>query len=133
MLGHLFIIGGVEMVILIRIIGILLVALGFIFSLKPDLLKRVISYFVVGKRAYQLGILRILMAIIFLLSASGCRIPELMIILGFILLFSGIMIFIFGLERTKKFLTSWQDKPVSILRLLGILQLIFGILILYSA
>ncbi len=121
------------MLILVRIIGIIIAAVGIIFLLKPDKMKQVIAFLGQGKRIYTVGILRLLFGIIFLLSASQSRLVGIIVTLGILLLIGSITIFAMGLEKVK-YVLGWMGKrPLIVLRLLAIIALVIGTLVLYSA
>ncbi|MCM8771347.1 MAG: hypothetical protein NC936_05760 [Candidatus Omnitrophica bacterium] len=121
------------MLILVKIIGILSVALGAVILLNPKAMKQLIIFWNQGNRLYVAAILRILVGVIFLLAASQCRVRILIIVLGIVVIVKGIFIFILGLERVKSMLGWWQQRSFAIFRLLGLLALVLGAIILYSA
>ncbi|KPK38997.1 MAG: hypothetical protein AMJ78_09145 [Omnitrophica WOR_2 bacterium SM23_29] len=120
------------MLILVKLIGIVIVAMGIIFLLNPEAMKRVINYWGQGKRLYLVGILRLLIGVVLLLSASQCRLVGAIVTLGILVLLGGIIIFALGLEKVKSILDWWDKKPLSVLRLLALIALAIGALLLYS-
>jgi uncharacterized protein YjeT (DUF2065 family) len=120
------------MIILVKFIGIFMACMGVTILLNPGFMKKMIAFWRQGKRAYIGGLLRILFGLIFLSSASQARFPALITGLGIFLLIAGIFIFVLGLEKMKAMLGWWDKKPLSVLRLMGLLVFAIGILIIYS-
>ena len=60
--------------IVIKIMGIVLVFLAVLYLLKPDIMKSLMEFFKQGKRIYFAGLIRIVLAIVFLLAARECDI-----------------------------------------------------------
>jgi hypothetical protein len=120
------------MLILTRLIGIFIAALGLIFLLGPNLLKQCIGFCQKGKRLYIVGILRVLCGVIFLLAAPDCRLGWVIYILGILTFLKAILIFLLGLERVKSMLDWWSKRPVITVRLLSLIILAMGVLIIYS-
>ncbi|UCH12304.1 MAG: hypothetical protein JSW18_05680 [Candidatus Omnitrophota bacterium] len=121
------------MVILVRLFGIVIVVMGIIFLLNPKALKQYIAFWRQQKRLYVGGILSLLFAVIFLLGASQCRLAWVIVIFGIWALIKGVLLFTLGQKRLNAYLDWWLGRPISIVRLLGIVALALGILIIYSA
>ncbi len=121
------------MVIAVRLIGIMIAAMGLTLALSPKGAKQAFDFFSQGKRIYWVGILRILFGIIFLLAASVCRWPEIIRVLGVLFIIAGSFIFILGIRKIKLVLEWWSKKPPLLLRFLTLLAVFFGVLIVYAA
>ena len=79
------------------------------------------------------GILSLLFGIIFLLAASQCRLVWVIIVFGIWGIIKGVLLLVLGLNRLNAYLNWWLEKPPSIMRLLGLIALAFGVLLIYSA
>jgi small-conductance mechanosensitive channel len=110
-----------------------MVCMGFINVLNPNVMKKMISFWRKGKNIYAGALLRVLFGVIFLWSVTQARLPWVIYILGILMLLGAALIFILGLEKTKKILDWWDKKPHSVLRLIAILILAIGVLVIYSA
>jgi uncharacterized protein YjeT (DUF2065 family) len=96
-------------------------------------MRKMLSFWMHGKRLYVGGLLRLLFGAIFLWSASQARLRGVIYALGILMLLGGILIFVAGPVKVKKMLNWWSKKPDSILRLVAILILLIGALVIYSA
>ena len=57
----------------IKIVGIIIVLIGILFLLKPDVMKKLMGFMKKGRRIYLAGLLRFTLSVIFLLGASECN------------------------------------------------------------
>ena len=121
------------MLIAVRLIGVLIVGTGVAFLLKPKLYKQYVTFWQPGKRLYLGAILAILIGVIFLLAATQCRLVGVIVGLGILSLVKGIILFTPGREKMKSMLKWWQGRPLSVLRLIALIAIAFGVLLLYSA
>ena len=117
---------------LVRLVGMILVAIGIVFLLSPKRMRQWMVSCEKGVRPYMMGALRILVGILFLLVAPQSRVVWVIVTIGILALLGGITIFIIGLERFKSMLRWWHGRPLLFLRLIALLAIGFGMLILYS-
>lgn len=120
------------MVILVKLIGIVIAAMGGVFLLNPKLCKQYATFWEQGRRLSLGGILAILIGVILLLAASEARLVGVITALGILSLLKGILILAFGQEKAKAMLKWWQGRPLSVLRLAALIVIAFGALLIYS-
>jgi len=120
------------MLILVRLVGIILVAIGIIFFISPKRIKQWMVSCEKGLRPYMMGILRILVGILFLLAAPRSKVAWVIVTVGLLALIGGIAFFVLGLEKVKSMLRWWQGRSLPVLRLIAVLAIAIGVLILYS-
>lgn len=121
------------MVILVKLLGIVIVVMGFIFLINPTAFKQYAAFWRQRKRLLMGGILSLLFGVILLLAASGCRLRGVIIVFGVWAIIKGILLFTLGQKRLNTYLNWWIEKPLSIIRLLGLIALAMGILLIYAA
>ena len=121
------------MPVVIKIIGAVLVLLAVLYLIKPDATKAIIGFFKKGKRMYIAGLIRLVLAVIFLLAARECHIPAVIIVLGILFLLGGLLIFVLGPARIRPMLEWFQRQSPVLLRVLGLITLAIGALIIYAA
>ena len=119
--------------IVVKIVGIVVVFIGIVYLLKPGVLKSFIGFFKKGKRIYFVGLIRFVLAVIFLLAANQCKMPWVIIVFGILFMISGLLIFILRAERLKSILDWWQRQSSLLLRFMGLIALAVGAAIIYSA
>jgi len=120
------------MVVLVKLIAILIIAIGIVFLLNPKALKQYAAFWTQGKRIYMGGILNLLFGVLFLSVASQCRLGGVMIVMGIISLAKGAMIFISGPEKMKAMLSWWSKKRPAAARGMALVAIGIGALLLYS-
>ena len=121
------------MKIVIQSVGIIFVFAGAANLLKPEIMKSVMEFFKQGKRLYFAGVIRLVLAIIFLIGARDCNIPWVMIVLGILIMVSGLLIFVIRLEKLKSIIEWWQKRPALLLRSLALAVLAVGAIVIYCA
>jgi len=119
--------------IVIRIIGIVFVFMTIVYFLKPDIMKRLMEFFKQGRRMYFAALIRLVLAIVFLLAARQCRLFWVIFAFGVLFIISGLLIFILGPEKIKSYISWWQKQPVMLLRVMTLVGLALGAIIIYSA
>ena len=121
------------MVVFVKLIGIVMVAVGAIYLVKPDTIKQYMDFWLQGNRVYGGAVTAFIVGVIFLMAASQCTLPTVVVIIGILSLAKGIMLFIRGPKRLQE-IKKWLDnKSGSALRQLAILTLAIGILVIYAA
>jgi len=119
--------------IVIKIIGIVIVLLAAFFLIKPDIIKHVLEFFKQGKRLYIAGLIRLVLAVVFLLAARECDLTWVIVVFGILFLISGLSIFMIGAEKLKPMINWFQNKSALTLRLIAVIVLAIGAIIIYSA
>jgi len=125
--------GGEVMAMLIRLLGAVVVVMGLIFGIKPEIFQKYVKFWNSRKRIVIGGIISFLFGVVFLLSASRCRVPAVITILGIWAIIKGIILFVLKERRLSTYLEWWSKKPLSVMRLIGIISLAFGILVIWCA
>lgn len=119
--------------IVIQIIGIIFVIATIVYLIKPAVLQFLMEFFKKGKRMYFAGLIRLVLAIVFLLAARECDITWVIATFGILFLISALLVFILGQQRLKAYIEWWQGQPVWLLRLAALIGLALGAIIIYSA
>ncbi len=121
------------MQIVIQIVGIVIIIAAIVYLLKPGVMKRLMEFFKQGKRIYFAGLIRLVLAVVFLLGARECDITWVIAAFGILFLISGLLIFILGLEKLKSIIDWYQKQSVLLLRVVAVIALAIGGVIIYSA
>ena len=119
--------------IVVKIVGIVVVFIGIVYLLKPGVLKSFIGFFKKGKRIYFVGLIRFVLAVIFLLAANRCKTPWVIIVFGILFMISGLLVFTLGAKRLNSILDWWQRQSSLLLRLMALITLAVGAAIVFSA
>jgi hypothetical protein len=119
--------------IVVKIIGIVFIFMAIVYFLKPDIMKRLMEFFKWGKRMYIAGLIRFVLAIVFLLGARECDVTWVIVTFGILFLIGGLLIFVLGLEKVKSYIGWWQKQSVLLLRVIALITLAVGAVIIYAA
>lgn len=119
--------------IVIKIIGILFILIGFVFVLRPDIMKWLIAFIRKGSRVYFAALIRFTLAVIFLLGAGDCSRKGIIAALGILFLLAGLLIFMLGPQKIRRILDWYQNQPLLIFRFIAVVPMIFGAVIIFSA
>jgi len=121
--------------IIIKIIGIVFVAIAIVFLLKPAVMKSLMEFFKKGQRIYLVGLVRLALAVVFLLGTRSHEGHKFWIIFGFGILFliSGVLVFMLGPKSLKPMMDWCQKRSIWLLRVIAVIVLAMGVVIIYSA
>ena len=120
------------MSIFVKIVGLIMAIMGIVLILTPKTLNQLVNFCQKGKRLRIGAIIRIIIGVIFLNSASQCKLPLVVAIIGVLILIKGIMVFVLGPQRVRSTLEWWNKRPAQMIRLLGLIALALGLLLIYS-
>ncbi len=116
----------------VKLIGIVIVAAGVVYFVKPNLMKKVADFFAREKWIYVGGLLSFIIGIIFLRAASQCAISWLVILFGLMSLIKGILAFVLSKQKIKSLLNALTKKPLKTLRAIAIADIVLGVMLIYS-
>ncbi len=121
------------MVWIIRLVGVLMIALGILAIVKTEIMKKLLAYIKQDKRIYYIAYIRIVIGAIFLMTAYACRLHLVITVLGILILAAGVSIFVLGKKVCIGFIEKFEEKPVKTLQLLSGIPIAVGLLILIAA
>jgi uncharacterized protein YjeT (DUF2065 family) len=117
----------------IRAIGLVFVLVGVLYFLKPAGPKWLLGFFKKGNRLYIVGLLRLMLAVVFLLAARECKIPWVIMTFGILFIVSGLIIFVAGPKRIGPILQWFQEQSIVMFRILSVIAFAIGVIIIFSA
>jgi len=119
--------------IAVHIIGWLIVAEGLLFMLRPELLGPVVRFFGSGAWRYVLSVLRVAVAVIFLLGAMQCRNKGVIVAFGILMLVAGVAVLIIKRRMYSAILQWWQERSLPTVRLVAAVVMLIGAVVVYCA
>ncbi|MFH1874068.1 MAG: hypothetical protein ABH859_02655 [Pseudomonadota bacterium] len=120
------------MVHIITTIGILILVIGVVFTVQPELIRKFIDFAKVGNRCYLGGVVRVILGALLLIATPKASLPWIPGIIGVIAVIAGILIFVLGVQKMHAILDWVNNLPDTKLRLMPIVAAIIGILLIYS-
>ncbi len=121
------------MVILVRLFGVLIIAMGIIFTVKQDSFKKYIAFWSREKSIKKGGLVSILIGVIFLIAAPECRLSGVITVLGIWAIIKGVILLLIKQKKINAYLDWWAKKSHTVVRALGFFAIAIGILLIYSA
>jgi len=121
------------MATVIKIIGIIIVSIAIVFLVKPTVMKLIIQFFKKGIRVYLAGLIRLALAVVFLLGARECGKTWVILVFGILFLISGLLVFMLGPAKIGPLLDWYQKQSLILSRLMAVFILAIGAIIIYSA
>ena len=117
----------------IKIIGAIFILISVVYLFKPAVMKWLVEFFCKGGRLYIAGLLRLVLAIVFLLGARECALPWVIGIIGGMFIISSLLIFVLGPKKFIPILQRFRDWPDLTIRIIAVVPMIFGAIIIYAA
>ncbi len=122
-----------NIVIVIKLLGIVIALMGVAYLLRPQIVKRLMGFFKKGNRMYLPGLVRLALAVVFFVGARECRYFWSIFILGVLFLLSGLLIFLLGPAKLRTILEWYQKQPVIVFRVIAAVVTAVGVVIVFSA
>ena len=121
------------MLIWVKLIGLMMVALGAAFFVSPERAKQFTDFCRQGKRMYGVGVLRIAFGLIFLAAAYQSRWPVFIGVMGAVTLVAGILILVMGPAKFEPMLTWFNERSYAFMRFLALITVGLGVLVVCGA
>ena len=121
------------LLMIIKALGVVMAVIGVLFSAIPKKLIKFIPLFKVTKRIRIVGIVRLGIAVIFLLAASGSRWPIVIAVLGIITLVSGVLALTLKVKHIKTLIDWIEARNEMFVRIMGGVVVLIGLLIVFAA
>jgi hypothetical protein len=120
------------MAIVALVLSLFVAALGALGMVSPMRLLSIVRQFQRPAGLYAAAALRVVLGVVLFLAAPTSRSPEVVRILGIIILISGLITPLFGLERFRRLLNWWSARGPTFMRIWAGFALAFGLLLAYA-
>ncbi len=114
-------------------IGVLLVIWGLWIVIRPEFIRKIIQVLCKGLLVYIPPAVRVLLGIVFLLSARECRVPWVVMAFGIIMFAAGIVMFMMKAGKLRSMFEWWGKRSLTALRVMGLLAAAVGGVIAWAA
>ena len=119
------------MAIIVSILGVFIVLIGAAGIAKPKCLIDLVNHWDGRTRFWIAIIVRVVLGIVLLAVAPGCRLPMLVRIIGVIAIVAALCVLILGRARLDAFIRWWLLRP-ALIRVSAIFAVAFGALLVYA-
>ncbi|MBU3959211.1 MAG: hypothetical protein KKE91_05090 [Candidatus Omnitrophica bacterium] len=120
------------LLILVRLLALAILVIGVWFLINPKMMNNYAAFWKKDKRLRIGGVINLIFGIIFLMAASQCKVAIVIIIMGFIALVKGIMLFVLGPEKAKAMIAKWENKPAGTVRAFAVIPILIGSLLMWA-
>jgi hypothetical protein len=120
------------MVVLAFILSLFVAVLGAVGIVSPVKLLAFARRFESQAGIYVAAVFRIIMGVVFLYSAPTSRFPEIVRILGIVILVAGLITPLIGRERFRRMLHWWSARGSAFMRVWAGFALGFGLFLAYA-
>ena len=114
------------------ILSLFIAALAALGMVSPIKLLNIVRHFQSPAGIYAAAALRVILGVALFLAAPTSRVPEIVRILGIIILVAGLITPLFGLERFRRLLVWWSVRGTTFMRIWAGFALAFGLLLAYA-
>ena len=120
------------MVLMALLFSIFITVIGAIGFVSPAKLIRFVRKFQISAGLYLVAGFRVVFSLALFFAADSSRAPEVIRVVGIIVLVSGLITPIFGLDRFRRILNWWSTRPATFQRVWAGFALAFGLLCAYA-
>ena len=120
------------MTVIALLFSLLVVALGALGLVSPSRAVRVVRYFQTAAGLYFAAAVRLVMGVALFFAAPASRAPEVLHILGIVIVVAGVITPFFGLERFRRLVDWWSAKGPAFVRAQAAFAVAFGLLLTYA-
>jgi hypothetical protein len=110
----------------------LIVALGTLGLLSPPRIVAIARHFQTSAGLYFAGAVRLVMGAALFFAAPDSRAPEILRILGLVIIVAGLVTPFFGLERYQRLVDWWSAQGPVLVRAQALFALVLGLLLTYA-
>jgi hypothetical protein len=96
-------------------------------------MKRFFEFFKKGSRLYVAAPIRLALAVVFLIGARECKQFWVIMVIGILLLISGILVLVLGPKKLVPILEWFQGQSEFLQRVVALIVLAVGVVIIISA
>jgi hypothetical protein len=114
------------------ILSLFIAALGALGMISPMKLLNIVRRFQSPAGIFAAAAFRILLGVALFFAAPASRAPELIRILGIIIVVVGLITPLFGLERFRRLLNWWSARKPAFMRMWAGFALAFGLFLAYA-
>ena len=119
--------------LVIKIIGIVFVAIAVVYILKPGVMNGLFEFFKKGNRLYIAAPIRLALGVVFLLGARECKHFWPVFAFGILFLISGMLVLVLGPNKLRPIIEWWQRQSAVFLRAMALIVLAIGVVIIICA
>jgi len=116
----------------VSLLGAAIAAIGLFGAVSPARMIGLITRLELASRLWIAVVARLVIGALFVLAAEGCRMPQLVRVVGVIAIVAAVVLALLGPRRFEAFVGWWLRRPTSFIRGGGAVAVAFGALLIYA-
>ena len=120
------------MTLVVTILSLCIAALGVLGLISPDRLVRFAKLFQSRSGLYSAAAFRLALGLALILAAVSSKAPDVLRVLGVVLIIAGLATPLLGVERSRKLIAWWAALGSGFVRAWSCIALAIGLLLVYA-
>jgi hypothetical protein len=116
----------------VSLLGAAIAAIGLLGAVSPARMIGLITRLQPASRLWLAVGARLVIGVVFVLAADGCRMPQLVRVVGVIAIVAAAALALLGPRRFEAFVGWWLRRPASMIRSWAAVAVAFGALLIYA-
>jgi hypothetical protein len=116
----------------VSLLGAAIAAIGLLGAVSPARMIGLITRLEPASRLWLAVGTRLIIGVLFVLAAEGCRMPQLVRVVGAIAIVAAVALALLGPRRFEAFVGWWLRRPASFIRSWAAVAVAFGALLIYA-
>lgn len=109
-----------------------LVGLGLVLVVRPQIMHATVASLDEGRVRYSIALVRLLLGCVLLAAAADSRYPQVIEVLGWLLVVAGLLVVTLPLAFWRRFIACYNRLPTQLLRLAPLLLIVAASWLAYS-
>jgi uncharacterized protein YjeT (DUF2065 family) len=110
----------------------LIMVLGLVLVVRPQIMHATVSSLDEGRVRYSIALVRLLLGCVLLAAAADSRYPQVIEVLGWVLVVAGLLIVTLPLAFWRRFIALYKRLPTQPLRFAPVLLIVAASWLVYS-
>lgn len=121
------------MQVLVKAIGMAMMCFAAILIFSPAILRKIANYVKEGAHMSSVALIRFITGALLISSAFSCAHEGVVLAVGIILAFSGIVTVSLGVSKATEIIDLVLSKPDALLRGIACIPMVFGVVLIVAA
>lgn len=119
--------------IVIKAIGLILIFMGITYVARPEIPRRILKFYSVGRRIYLAALPGVAIAVLLIIHAKNAHSPTLLLFLAVMFVFDSVTTIILGPKRAEQMASWYAAQPDKSFWVMGAVTLLIGSLVTYAS
>ncbi|MBU1083503.1 MAG: hypothetical protein ABIG55_04665 [Candidatus Omnitrophota bacterium] len=121
------------MVLIVKVVSVAIIIWGCVIVLKPRIMKKMVEYMKKEKMFMKVNIIKTVVSVLLVLSASSCGVPWVIFLIGGLGLLSGVSALLLKKKAVDSIINWLETRSVKQICMLGTVVVAVGALLAIAA